>query len=372
MSKVHIYKKDSKVLGNEVEPQSVHAVITDPPYGMRFMGHDWDRVLPPQEIWDACFESLRPGGFCLAFGHTRLYHQLGLQLEKAGFTVKDCLCWGYASAFPHSYDISKAFDRDAGAEREVVARRVHPTLKNKPKVKSNAYHADTLGSDEDMESWDITAPATEEAKQWDGWGTVLKTAWEPIVLAQKPIEGTYIENIRNHKVGALNILDCRIPYASEEDKKTLESFVNFAGQDHGDERYFSVNQGGKKQVNIHPDGRWPANLLWLDPLFADYDHIFLIPKPGTKEKRSYNKHDTVKPLLLMERLIRLVSPKPSVVKEEVRIMDPFMGSGTTGVAARRLGRTFIGFENDAASFNTAERRIKEAGRRSKDFDLFER
>lgn len=372
MSRVHIYHKDSVTLLEDVSPRSVHAVITDPPYSMNLMGYDWDKTLPPQSIWEACYEVLRPGGFCLAFGHCRLYHQLGVQLENAGFTIKDCLCWGYASSFPHSYDISKSFDRDAGAERKVIARRIHPTLKNKPKVKSNAYHADSLHSDETMESWDITAPETDEAKQWNGWGTVLKTAWEPIVLAQKPLDGTYIENIRKYKVGALNIDDCRIPYASEEDKKALESFINFAGQDHGDERYFSMNQGGKKQVNIHPDGRWPANLLWLDPMFANYDHIFMIPKPGTKEKGDYNKHDTVKPITLMERLIRLVSPKPSIIGEDVVIMDPFCGSGTTGVAARRLGRSFIGYEKDADSFLTAERRIEEASRRRKNFDLFER
>jgi len=180
-----IFNKDSKTLSDDLACNSIHAVVTDPPYGLHLMGHEWDKILPPQEIWNACFDVLCPGGFALVFGHTRLYHRVGCQLEDAGFVIKDCLCWCYASGFPHSLDISKAIDRAAGAEREVVARRVHPTLKNRPKVKANAYHADTLKSDEDMESWDITAPATEEAKQWEGWGTQLKTAWEPIILAQK-------------------------------------------------------------------------------------------------------------------------------------------------------------------------------------------
>ncbi len=299
---------------------------------MKLMGNDWDKILPPQECWDNCFKVLRPGGFCLAFGHTRLYHRLGCQLEDAGFVVKDCLCWGYASAFPHSYNISLALDRAQGAERD-------------------------------------NEPVTDDAKQWDGWGTVLKTAWEPIILAQKPIEGSYIENILKWKVGAMNIDACRVPYASEEDRQSLESFVNFAGVDCGDERYVSFNQGGKKQVNVHPDGRWPANLLWLDPLFAVYDHIFMIPKPSKSEKRGYNEHDTVKPVRLMERLINLVSPRPSLLNEDVVILDPFMGSGTTGVACKRLGRKFIGYDKDKSSFDTARKRLAE---RAGCFDIFER
>ena len=369
MGKRQIYHYDSSDLLHKVHSNTVDAVVTDPPYGMELMGLSWDKVLPPSKVWENCFEVLKPGGFCLAFGHTRLYHRLACQLEDAGFLVKDCLCWGYASGFPHSYDIGKAFDRDAGVEREVVGRRVHPTLRNNPKVKSNAYHADTLSSDEQMESWDITAPTTEEAKQWDGWGTVLKTAWEPIVVAQKPLEGTYIENIRKYKIGALNVDACRIPYASEDDKRSLESFINFEAKDHGDAKYFSANEGGKKQVNVHPDGRWPANLMWLDPLFAEYDKIFMVPKPAGKEKRKYNVHPTVKPLELLERLISLVTPKPSVVGSDVVVLDPFMGSGSTGVACKKLGRSFIGFEIDQQYFDIADKRLSEKVGK---FDLFER
>lgn len=300
-----IYNVDSSLLTDHLEPNSVHAVITDPPYGLHVMGNDWDKILPPQEVWDATFKVLRPGGFCAAFGHTRLFHQLGLQLEKAGYIIKDCLCWVYASGFPRSIDV---------------------------------------GNKEGLE-------------QWKGSGTVLKPAWEPIVLAQKPVEGTYADNIRKWQVGVLNIDDCRIPYESEKDKKSLESFVNFEGVDHGDSRYFSANKGGKKQVNVHPGGRFPANLLYLDPLWADYDRFFLVPKPSQNEKRSFNKHDTVKPIALMERLVRLLSPKPSVVSGVV-VLDPFMGSGTTGVACMRLGRDFVGYELDSKSFSIANQRLK--------------
>jgi len=362
-----LFNKDSNLLLDDVEQNSVHAVITDPPYGMSLMNLDWDKVLPPTDIWKACHKALRPGGFLLAFGHTRLYHRLGLQLEEAGFVIRDCLCWGYATGFPHSYDVSKAMDKYFGAEREVVGRRVHPTLKNKPNVKANMYHADTIDSHEEAESWDITAPATDEAKMWDGYGTQLKPAWEPIILAQKPLEGNYVENLLKWKVGALNIDACRIPYESDEDKISLESFLNFAGKDHGKSEFFSANEGGKKQVNVHPDGRWPANVMWLEPMFAEYDKFFIIPKPDKNEKRSYNTHDTVKPVRLMEHLVKLVSPSPARLGEPVFVLDPFMGSGSTGKACIKLRRKFIGYERDAEYFEIAKKRLKERST----IDIFE-
>ncbi len=364
-----IFHKDSKLLVDDLSANSVHSVITDPPYGMEFMGLDWDKVLPDRSIWKACFEVMCPGAFLLAFGHTRLYHRLGCDLEDEGFEIKDCLCWGYASGYPHSYNISKAIDQKHGAEREVIGKRVHPTLRNAPNVKSNAYHADTLISDEEMESWDITAPATDDAKKWDGWGTQLKTAWEPIVMAQKPLEGTYIENVLKYKVGGLNIDECRLPYKNEDDMKRLASFEHFAGKNYGDDKYFSANSGNKKQCNIHPLGRWPANLVWMEPMFAQYDHIFMIPKPSKKEKGQKNTHETVKPIELMERLIRLVTPLPSVVGEDVLVLDPFMGSGTTGIAARNLGRKFYGYEKNKASYVIAKRRLQA---KVKFFDMFAR
>lgn len=346
--------------------QSLQIHPTD---GINLMNNKWDADLPSIEVWNRCFEVLRPGGFCISFAHTRLYHRLAVQLEQAGFIIKDCLCWAQSQGFPHSFNVSKKLDQIAGAERKVVGRRKHSTLKNNPQVSSNAYHADTLKSSENMEQWDITAPETEEAKMWHGWGTQLKPSWEPIVLAQKPIEESYVNNILKYKVGVLNIDVCRIPYASEEDKKSLESFMHFESKECGDSRFFSCNEGGTKQVNIHPSGRWPGNVLWLDPLFADYDRFFLIPKPATSEKGEFNEHDTVKPLHLMERLIKLVTPRPSIIREDVVVLDPFMGSGTTGVACKMLGRHFIGYEKDPKSFETARRRLqKNVGH----FDMFSR
>jgi DNA modification methylase len=348
---------DSEALIPPLDENSIHSIITDPPYGLNLMNLSWDKILPSRKIWEECFRVLRPGGFLLAFAHVKLYHRLAVDLEDCGFEIKDCLCWAYASGFPKGLNISKAIDKKKGAEREVVAKRIHPTLKNNPKVKSNAYHVETLDSDADMESWDITAPASDEAKIWNGWGTQLKPAWEAIIMCQKPLEGTYVENVLKYNVGGLNIDECRIPYKNEEDKKLLASFEHFAGKDYGDDRYFSGNSGGKKQCNVNEIGRWPANLIWLDPLFIQYDHIFMVPKPSTRQKGKGNDHDTVKPIDLMERLIKLVTPRPSVVGGDVIVLDPFMGSGTTGIAARNLDRYFIGFEKDQDSFDTAKYRI---------------
>lgn len=178
-------------------------------------------------------------------------------------------------------------------------------------------------------------------------------------MAQKPLEGRYVDNVKKYNVGGLNVDECRIPFRDEKDKQTLESFRHFTENDYGDDRYFSANSGGKKQCNIHPGGRWPANLIWLDTLFAEYDHIFMIPKPSRREKGDYNEHLTVKPIALMERLIRLVTPRPSIVGEKVIVLDPFMGSGTTGVAAKNLRRKFEGYETDPKSFKVAKKRLRE-------------
>jgi site-specific DNA-methyltransferase (adenine-specific) len=264
---------------------------------------------------------------------------MAVQLENAGFVVKDCLCWAYASGNPRPHNADKAIDR-------------------------------VMSVDVDYEQYPYE-PVSQEAKPWKGFANTLKTSWEPIVLAQKPMEGTMAENLLKWKVGALNIDDCRIPYASEADKKSLESFLHFTENDYGKEGYFSANAGGKKMANVHPDGRWPGNLLWLDPLFAEYDHIFMVPKPTKNEKRHYNEHDSVKPVWLMRRLIRLVTPKPSLLNEDVIVLDPFMGSASTGVACKYLNRRFIGYENNEVSFGIAQKRLSERVGKPGTVDIFE-
>jgi len=395
-----IYLKDSKFLQNDIQNNSIHAVITDPPYGLGVSwGKEWDKILPPQEIWDACFNVLRPGGYCVAFGHPKTYHRLCCQLEDAGFEIKDCLCWCYATGNPRPLNIDKSMLKNPhtaseGQKWEGWANNLKGSWESIVIAKKHDDYADCIELldlihklgviDEKLEDFDIKEYykiVNNKVQLAQSGKKLLKKfgisrqyfvdnnllcklckkdciQWEPIVFAQKPIEKTYAENIIKHKVGGLNIDACRIPYASEEDKQQLLSFLHFEGKNCGDPRYFSVNTGGKKQVNIHPSGRWPANLFWLDPLFAEYDHIFMIPKPSRNEKCQYNTHTTVKPIRLMERLISLVTPNPAVVKEDVTILDPFAGSGSTGVACKILKRKFIGYEKDSKSFEIAQKRLK--------------
>ena len=342
---------------NGLNEKSVHAVITDPPYGLGFLGSDWDKVLPSPEIWSRCFELLKPGGFLIAFGHCRLYHRLACSIEDAGFIIKDCLCWGYATNFPKSYNISKAIDKRNGFEQKIVGTKAGmPGYSLAEEKNPGGYSGIRYDPAKECAIYEAV---TQDAQTWSGWGTALKTGWEPIVLAQKPLEGNYVDNILKWKVGALNIDECRIPFESQEDEERLRSFMNFSEKNHGNADYFSCNDGNKKQVNIHPQGRWPANLMWLDPLFADYDKIFMIPKPSSSEKGEFNNHITVKPVRLMNHLIRLLTPKPSTIQEEVCILDPFMGSGTTGVACNELGRYFLGFDNNSDSFDIAHQRLSQ-------------
>lgn len=356
----HIECGDSAVLiKDELEPCSIDAVISDPPYFINVLAHDWDKQWPDIQIWKNCFDVLKPGGFCLAFGAPRKYHRLACQIEDCGFVIRDTLCWMTANGFPKSLNISLKIDEKYGVQREIVGKRIHPTLKQAPKSSSRGYHRDGIKSFENMESWDITAPSTDDAKTWNGWGTQLKPSWEAIILAQKPIEENFAHNVLTYKVGGLNIDECRIPYASEDDKKSLESFLHFESKNCGNVKYFSANDGEKKQVNIHPLGRFPANVMWFEPLLRDYDKYFLVPKPSTGEKGEYNSHDTVKPIELMERLIKLVTPNPHLIKQDVKILDPFLGSGTTAVACQRLDRSCYGFELNKDYFDIAKRRIKE-------------
>lgn len=342
---------------DHLQPNSIHAVITDPPYGLSFLGSDWDKVLPPQAVWSRCFDLLKPGGFLIAFGHCRLYHRLACDIEDAGFLIKDCMCWGYATNFPKSYNISKAIDKRNGFEQKIVGTKAGlPGYSLSEEKNPGGYSGIRYDPEKECAIYEAVS---DDAKTWHGWGTALKTGWEPIVLAQKPLEGNYVDNILKWKVGALNIDECRIPFESKEDEERLRSFMNFTKKDHGNAAYFSCNEGNKKQVNVHSSGRWPANLMWLDPLFADYDRIFMIPKPSASEKGEFNDHITVKPVRLMSHLIKLLTPKPSVIGEKVYVLDPFMGSGTTGVSCNELGRNFIGFDTNKDSFEIARKRVSQ-------------
>ena len=164
---------------------SVDAVVTDPPYGLSFMGKKWDYSVPDVDVWAECLRVLKPGGHLLAFAGTRTQHRMAVRIEDAGFEIRDMIAWVYGSGFPKSLDVSKAIDKAAGAEREVVGRR-YDGVGN---TESSIHKAEGFAASRTQE-FSITAPATEAAKQWQGWGTALKPSWESITVAQKPIQSS--------------------------------------------------------------------------------------------------------------------------------------------------------------------------------------
>jgi DNA modification methylase len=254
---VRIIVGDCREKMAEMEPASVDAIVCDPPYGLEFMGKGWDHGVPGVPFWTEARRVLKPGGHLLAFGGTRTHHRLMVAIEDAGFEIRDCLMWLYGSGFPKSLDVSKAIDKAAGAQRDpgtpgpFSARR--PASR---RVEDGGDAVDWHYGDGNH----ITAPATEAAREWDGWGTALKPAWEPIVMARKPLSGTVASNVQAFGTGALNIDGCRIEHTPGSEGKwgtknagnTRSVFGSFA------------DEAGLPGSTRSEAGRWPANLA-LDP-----------------------------------------------------------------------------------------------------------
>lgn len=346
---------------------SVDAVVTDPPYGLSFMGKRWDYDVPSVEVWQECLRVLKPGGHLLAFAGTRTQHRMAVRIEDAGFEIRDMIAWVYGSGFPKSLDVSKAIDKAAGAEREVVGSRVADD------IRGGNMHAANRG---ERHVIDITA--TDAARQWQGWGTALKPALEPITVARKPLDGTVAANVLEHGTGALNVDGCRV---GDEVLPAQVRGVTCMG----------TFQGADGNVTPARAGRWPANLIHdgseeVVGLFpqqssgsrsagvrkgmgfhgADGDggpaiqgssgsaaRFFYCAKASKADRGDGNHHPTVKPTDLMRYLCRLVTPPGGVV------LDPFMGSGSTGKAAVAEGFRFIGIEREAEYLEIARRRIVE-------------
>lgn len=449
-----------------MEANSIDAIVTDPPYGLEFMGKGWDapwkhgfsapgygdaeRLARPsftssrnpiclackkrQRTWEggpakcACSspswdrkqsdemqafqgwceewarEALRvakPGAHLVAFGGTRTYHRLACAIEDAGWEVRDCLSWLYGSGFPKSLDVSKAIDKAAGAERTEVIGKGRAGA---------AFHYGNPGeggfgqtSDKDggipSTEWDVTAPATEAARAWQGWGTALKPAWEPIILARKPLVGTVAANVLAHGTGAINVDACRIgdfqnmtPSGVDRRNAKLHELGYRPGE---------YPTGADEKTPNTPPGRWPANVAldeeaaaMLDgqtgdlgksaggfkegstgafgkngvygeakgqarpPGFGDSggaSRFFYTAKASRTERGEGNTHPTVKPLALMRWLAKLVTPPGGV------ILDPFAGSGTTLLAAQAEGFDAVGIEREAEYVEIARKRIEGAG-----------
>lgn len=403
---------------------SVDSIVTDPPYGLEFMGKGWDgadgfrrslnaadtgrdnafgrtsRTSPEYragalfgewcEAWALeALRVLKPGGHMLAFGGTRTWHRLAVAVEDAGFEIRDSIAWLYGSGFPKSMDVSKAIDKAAGAEREVIG-------------KSKRHGGGIVGAgssyEVNPEVPDITAPATDAAREWEGWGTALKPAFEPIVVGRKPLSGTVAANVIEHGTGALNIDGARV--GDGKDSRPRE------GESTSQKRY--TTDGGMNLAALpgvrggSPDGRWPTNVL-LDESQAEvldaqsgtltsgrmaagtaraerdpivygkiggpattrdtpgdsggasrfFPTFRYEAKAPTSERPSVDgvQHPTVKPLELMRWLVRLVTPTGGLV------LEPFAGSGTTIEAALLEGFRCIGIEREESYLPLIEKRI---------------
>lgn len=412
------------MLGNNIdllktlEDNSIDAIVTDPPYGLNFMGKKWDYDVPGIEVWKECLRVLKPGGHLLSFAGTRTHHRMVVNIEDAGFEIRDIIAWVYGSGFPKNLDIGKSVDKLQGNERKVVGKKKGqgniPNDRGKWGLKPNT---------------DIIVD--EGNSEWEGWGTALKPALEPITLARKPLsEKTVAQNVLKWGTGAINIDKSRIPVDPEVDDMLRET--TRVGRQKGSD--WEKNSGFKNENNkftgVPEDGRWPANFIHdgsdeVTSLFPysksgsmkkPYKYTnngYSLGKPTGETKQIYeanegsasrffycakvsksernegldeledkmvgmsngaqihgegydkgqgiglnvvksmkNHHPTVKPIKLMSYLCNLITPPNGIV------LDPFMGSGSTGIAAIKEGFDFIGMEMDEQYFEIATKRIE--------------
>ncbi len=407
---------------------SVDSIVTDPPYELGFMGKHWDksRIAYNVEMWKECLRVLKPGGHLLSFGGSRTYHRMACAIEDAGFEIRDQIMWIYGSGFPKSLDVSKAIDKMAGAKREVVGQKMRPDGKAMIDARPHGFDGCHEGYDRPWKhdrsaielQASITSPATLAAQTWNGWGTALKPAHEPICVARKPLsEKTVAENVLRWGTGAINVDGCRIG---------AEQIITIRNGKSGIHGRFGIDNRVFKRIN--PPGRWPANVIHdgsdevvgLFPnsvssggsgeksrgalgkrVFGKYAlekhgsnagglgdsgsaaRFFYSAKAPASERWFYcrdchdsfpmsvkenhghnhigqdgkqtwqhiNSHPTQKPLALMRYLVRLVTPPHGLV------LDPFMGSGTTGITCKTEGFEFIGIEIDKEYCEIAKKRI---------------
>ncbi len=320
-----------------LEDCSVDAIVTDPPYELGFMNKKWDAsgIAYNVNIWAHCLRVLKPGGHLLAFGGTRTYHRMACAIEDAGFEIRDSINWIYGSGFPKSLDVSKAIDKAAGAEREIIGeRKLGGNAAQSTKEKGGTYASNTNSVGVEPISVPITAPATDAAKQWEGWGTALKPAHEPIVLARKPFEDTVANNVMQHGTGALNIDKTRIGEGGQGTWASPRGGI------------WKTDPDQKAELLSSTVGRWPANVIIDDSIEATWTPYFYCAKASKSERnaglpKDANSHPTVKPLELMKYLCRLITPPNGT------ILDPFAGSGSTLVAATLEGFNSIGIEMTA-------------------------
>jgi site-specific DNA-methyltransferase (adenine-specific) len=306
MSEVQIHHGKAELVVPTFEPETFHAVVTDPPYGLDTLNQaDWDtQIAFDVDLWRATFETLKPGGWLVAFAHPRTYDCIAGAIRKAGFEIHDMLAWVYSSGFPRGKSVAPTIERAGGD------------------------------------------PALAE-----DWKTTLKPALEPIVLARRPRKGTAGANFVKHGTGLLNIGANRIG----DERRTNTAAGNKPG---GKGAYNAARYGMPEGVESKDVvGRHPANFLVADdiadmhPALSSY---FFVSKPSPAERKEARDHKTVKPVSLMEHLVSLVAAPGS------HVLDLFAGSGSTGVAAVRVGADFTGIEMSKTDVTTIKRRTTAA------------
>lgn len=359
--KSKLLKGNNIELLKTLEPNSIDSVLTDAPYGLSFMNKKWDYDVPSVEFWKEVYRVLKPGGHILCFGGTRTYHRMVVNIEDAGFEIRDCIQWIYGSGFPKSLNIGKGIDKLEGNEREEIDKIFPDGSKPRETQQLKIYN--------ENEKYIGNPKYTKCTSEWEGWGSALKPANEPIVLVRKPLDKkTIVENVKEWGTGGININGCRIGsdiitttgygYNPTQHEGRFPSNVILDEeaaqvmdeQSNGTSRFFYVAKVGKKERNLGLDD------------FEEKNHFFLYETNTTKNwsdgsinfqkvQPRKNYHPTVKPINLLTYLVRMITPPDGVV------LDAYMGSGSTGIAALLEGFNFVGMEMDEDYFNIAEARI---------------
>jgi site-specific DNA-methyltransferase (adenine-specific) len=408
----------------EMEPDSIDAVVTDPPYDLTqnkkggtgpsslnpnspggrsrigtgnggFMGKDWDAtgIAFKVETWAEVLRVAKPGAFLLAFGGTRTFHRMMIAIEDAGWELRDTIMWVHSTGFPKSLDVSKALEAHALTGKSDSKATATGEARDREGLHWSAFP-------KSQKAQEAFAPTTELAKQWAGWGTALKPSFEPIVVARKPLIGTVAQNVARYGTGAINIDGCRIGSTKRvPGGLSRTAGISLSGSVDGSLRKETGAEGGHNP-NL---GRWPANFIhdgseevlaefpqtepsrignprssqksgdgWgMTATGAEYNdsgsaaRFFYCAKASREDRDEGNLHPTVKPVNLMRYLVRLVTPPKGVV------LDPFMGSGSTGIAAIAEGVGFVGIEREPEYHKISTQRIEEAQTPSRTADLME-
>ena len=473
MATIRLLKGDCLQKLKELEDNSIDSVVTDPPYEIGFMGKGWDDsgIANNPELWKEVLRVLKPGGHLLSFSHSRTYHRQAVAVEDAGFEIRDQIMWIYGSGFPKSHDIGKNIEKikvggkanltQVGTKKGLVATNHNDKAKTSNpsgfSYRTNKKGYSEVATDRTQVNGEI--PVYEITNEYKGWGTALKPAHEPIVMARKPFKGTVADNVLEWGTGGINVDGCRVGYSDNDDPRIGKGYEWESKAEPFGEAKTTQNKEG-----WNTEGRFPANIIFdeeagkiLDEqsgitkgsgkpnitkaglgggILGQYDgrktmptakdiemvrsigdsggasRFFYCPKASKKDRNegcddlenaagdytniaskrlkcntcgkwgiatdhckceepdwiqpeTKNIHPTVKPTDLMAYLVRLVTPKGGVV------LDPFMGSGSTGKAAVREGMNFIGVEKEDEYMEIAKTRIEHEQKKNKHTEFFD-